>query len=148
MSEMFEKYLEVLVKVSGNNLDARNVNPLIRRYDERLKNLIIEEERNDGKKFRASVCDLDNRLHELIDKNTLILSRQLKFDVYNPYPHDNNGEHSIHVQIHKALLKMKIETEGTYSEEKIAIEAIGTHVAGNVKEGRWPRSALELFREG
>lgn len=146
MSEMSEKYLEVLLKVSGKNLVAGSTNPLIRQFDERLKNLSIEEERSDGKIFRASVCDVDNRLHELIDKNTLILSRQVKFDVYNPYPHNtNNAEHSIHVRLHRALMKLKVETEGSYAEEKITVEATDSHVAGGFKKGRWPRGELELF---
>ena len=140
MPEMFEKYLEVLIQVSGKNLTPEATNPLIRRYDERLKNLVVEEERNDGKIFKASVCDVDARRHELIDKNTLILSRQVKFNVYHPLPHDpNNNEHSIHVRLHKALMEMKVDSGGSYAEEGMRIKTIDSHVAGDFKKGRWPR---------
>ncbi len=140
---MFEKYLEVLIQVSGKNLTPEATNPLIRRYDERLKNLVVEEERNDGKIFKASVCDVDARRHELIDKNTLILSRQVKFNVFHPYPHKDNAEHFIHAQIHKALIEMKVETVGSYAEEQITIKAIDSHVAGDFKRGRWPRDRFD-----
>ncbi|MCK4859735.1 MAG: hypothetical protein KAS87_04145 [Candidatus Omnitrophica bacterium] len=133
-----------MIQVSGKNLTPEATNPLIRRYDERLKNLVVEEERNDGKIFKASVCDVDARRHELIDKNTLILSRQVKFDVYNPFPHDtNNNEHSIHVRIHKALMEMKVEAGGSYADKRMTIEAIDSHVAGDFKKGRWPRDRFD-----
>ena len=146
MSEMFEKYLDILIQVSGKNLDARHTNPLIRQFDERLKNLSFDSAKSDGKIFKASVCDLDNRLHELIDKDTLILSRQLKFNCFNPYPHDgNNGEHSIHVRLHKAVMEITVDSGGSYSDEGMTIKAMDTVVAGDFKKGRWPRGKLGLF---
>lgn len=140
MPELSEKYLEVLLQVSGKNLDARSTNPLIRIYDEKLKNLKIEEVRSDGKIFKASVCDIDNRNHELLNKGTLICSRQIKFNVYNPFPHSaNNLEHFIHVMLHKNLMNIMVEDVGTPNDGAIIIKTIDTHVAGGFKKGRWPR---------
>lgn len=140
MPEMSEKYLQVLLQVSGKNLVAKSTNPLIRMYDEKLKNLKIEEVRSDGKIFRASVCDIDNRNHELLNKDTLICSRQIKFNVYNPFPHDaNNGEHFIHVRLHKKLMGIVVEDAGTPFDGGIIIRTIDTHVAGNSRKNRWPK---------
>lgn len=141
-----EKYLEVLLQVSGKNLEAKAVNPLIRIYDEKLKDLRIVEVRSDGKVFRASICDIDNRSCELINEDTLICSRQLKFNVYNPYPHTaNNGDHLIHVRLHKKLMEITVEDSGTPSDGAINIRTIDTHVAGGFRKNRWPKNKSEAF---
>ena len=140
MAEMSEKYLEVLLQVSGKNLVAEKVNPLICQYDEKLKNLKVEEQRSDGKIFRASVCDIDNRNHELLNKDTLICSRQIKWNIFNPFPHNaNNYEHYIHVMLHKKLMDIKIEDIETRDDRAITIRTIDSHVAGNFRKGRWPK---------
>lgn len=140
MPELSEKYLEVLLQVSGKNLVAKSTNPLIRMYDEKLKNLKIKEVRSDGKIFRASVCDIDNRNHELLNKNTLICSRQIKFNIHNPFPHStNNQEHMIYVCLHRVLMGIKVEDVGTPDNGGITIRTVDSHVAGNSRKGRWPK---------
>lgn len=140
MPELSEKYLEVLVEIKGKNLQAKAVNPLIQIYDERLKSLKIREVRSDGKIFRASVCDIDNRNHELLNKDTLICSRQIKFNIFNPFPHSaNNGDHLIHARLHKKLMEITVEDAGTPIDAGMTIRTTDTHVAGNFRKGRWPK---------
>ena len=138
MPEMSEKYLEVLLQVSGKNLIAEKVNPLICQYDKKLKNLKVEEQRSDGKVFKAAVCNVDNRQHELLDKNNLICSRQIKWNIFDPYPHNaNNSEHFIHVRLHKRLMEITVKIET--SEGEIIVQTTDTHVFGNSRNKRWPR---------
>jgi len=142
MPEMSEKYLEILLQVSGRNLDARVINPLLVQYDDLLQNLKISEQRADGKIFTASVNTVDDRKHELLDKNTLICSRRIKFNIHNPYPHShNNLEHSIHVLLHKAV--MKIEVKLDTSEGEIIVRTIDTHTSGGSRNKRWPMSEVD-----
>jgi len=142
MPEMSEKYLDILVQVKGKNLDARRVNPLLVQYDDLLKNCKISEERSDGKFFTAVVNVVDDRQHELLDKNTLICSRKIKFNIHNPYPRStNNSEHHIYVCLHKALMELAVKRETP--KEKIIVRTLDTHVAGNFKKGRWPVSEAD-----
>jgi len=142
MPEMSEKYLEVLLQVSGKNLIAEKVNPLICQYDEKLKNLKVEEQRSDGKVFKAAVCNVDDRQHELLDKDTLICSRKIKFNIFNPYPHStNNAEHHIYVCLHKALMELAVKRETP--KEKIIVHTLDTHADGDFKKGRWPRDRFD-----
>lgn len=143
MPEMSEKYVDILIKIKGKNLDAKVVNPLIQRFDAELKDLKVKEQRSDGKTFIASVNLIDNRRHELLDKDTLILSRQVKWNIYNPYPHTfDNLEHKIHVCLHQAMMKIEVRKETGHGEE-IVIKAIDSHVPGSMREGRWPRDAFD-----
>jgi len=142
MPEMSEKYLEVLLQVSGKDLDARIVNPLLKEYDDLLKECRIAEERNDGKIFTASVNIIDDRKHELLDKDTLICSRKIKFNIFNPYPHTaNNAEHYIYALIHRALMELAVKHETP--KEKIVIRTIDTSGTGDFKKGRWPMSEVD-----
>lgn len=142
MPELSEKYLDILVQVKGKDLDARRVNPLLREYDNLLKECKISEERSDGKFFKASVNTIDDRKHELLDKNTLICSRKVKFNILNPFPHSqNNAEHKIHVCLHNALMQLAIK-RGTL-EEEIVIHTLDTCGTGGFKKGRWPMSEAD-----
>jgi len=142
MPEMSEKYLEVLLQVKGKDLDSRIVNPLLVQYDDSLKNCKISEQRADGKFFKAAVDHIAERRHELIDENTLILSRKIKFNIFNPSPHSqNNLEHHIYVLLHKALMQLAIK-EGE-SKEKIVIHTLDTNADGGFKKGRWPRDPFD-----
>lgn len=137
MPEMSERYLEVLLQVSGKDLDARIVNPLLQKYDYALKELKVVEERRDGKAFTASVDHIDDRKHELLDKNTLILSRKIKFNIHNPYPHgQDNVEHKIYVSLHKKVMQLAVKHET--DKEKIVIRTVDTNTDGGFKRGRWP----------
>jgi len=137
MPEMSEKYLDVLLEVKGKDLDARSVNPLLHEYDDSLKECKISEQRADGKIFTASVDHIADRQHELLDENTLICSRKIKFNIHNPYPHSqNNLEHYIYVCLHKALMQLAVK-QGE-SEEKIIIHTLDTNADGGFKKGRWP----------
>lgn len=142
MPELSEKYLDILLQIKGKNLDARDVNPLLTEYDNHLENCKISEERSDGKFFTAVVNIIDDRQHELLDKNTLICSRKIKFNIFNPYPHtQNNQEHHIYVLLHRALMQIAVKLET--SEKKIIVRTIDTHSAGDFKKGRWPLSEAE-----
>lgn len=142
MPVMSEKYLDVLLQVKGKDLDARVVNPLLRQYDYSLKECKIVEERANGKAFTASVDHIDERKHELLDKNTLILSRKIKFNIHNPYPHgQDNVEHKIYVLLHRAVMEIAVKHET--SEEKIVIRTVDTNADGGFKRGRWPLSETD-----
>jgi hypothetical protein len=139
---MSEKYLDVLLQVSGKNLDARIVNPLLGEYDSLLKELKVVEERANGKIFKASVNVIDDRKHELLDKNTLICSRKIKFNICNPYPHTmNNQEHYIYVLLHRAIMQLAVKRE-THGE-KIVIRTVDTNADGGFKKGRWPMTEAD-----
>jgi len=142
MPEMSEKYLDVLLQVKGKDLDSRAVNPLLRQYDYLLKELKVVEERVNGRAFTASVNVIDERKHELLDKNTLILSRKVKFNIHNPYPHTmNNQEHYIYVRLHKAVMEIAVKHET--SGEKIVIRTVDTNADGGFKRGRWPMAEAD-----
>lgn len=143
MPELSEKYLEVLLRVSGKNLIPKAINPLIREYDDLLRHVVVEEERKNGKMFRASVCAVDERQHELLDKNTLICSRKIKFNIFDPYPHNaNNSEHHIHVRLHQRLMKIEVIRGTSYCGE-VTIQTTDTHVAGGSRNKRWPRDKFD-----
>ena len=147
MPEMSEKYLEVLLQVSGKKIEPITTNRVIGRYDEKLKNLKIEEQRSDGKIFKASVCVVDERKHELIDKNTLLLSRQIKFNIFDPYPHNaNNSAHYIYVQLHRALMGIIVKEE-TSDYGEIVIRTIDSSQRGDYKKGKWPRDQRDRLNE-
>jgi len=142
MPETSEKYLDILVQVNGGNLDARVVNPLLRQYDDLLKECKISEERSDGKIFTASVNSVDDRQHELLDENTLFCSRKIKFNIHNPYPHStNNAEHHIYVCLHKALMELAVKRETP--KEKIIVRTLDTHTSGGSRNKRWPMSEVD-----
>ena len=142
MPEMSEKYVDVLLQVSGKNLDAKIINPLLIQYDDLLKDCKISEERSDGKIFKASVNVVDDRQHELLDKNTLILSRKVKFNIHNPLPHSmNNAEHYIYVKLHRALMEITVKLDTP--EGEIVVRTRDTHVFGNSRNKRWPMSEVD-----
>jgi hypothetical protein len=137
-TEMSEQYVFILLRVTGKNLDAREVNPLLKHYNELLRQCKIEEQRADGKKFMVWVDNIDEFQHEILDKNTLICSRQIKFEIRDPFPHSsNNYGHDTHVRIHEALMKIRVENEKTYSQ-RIIIETVETRFPYDFKKGRWP----------
>ena len=139
MPEMSEKYLEVLLQVSGKNLDAKVINPLLMQYDDLLKNCKISEQRSDGKTFTARVDHIDDRQHELLDKNTLICSRKIKWNIHDPYPHShNNHAHFIHVLLHKRLMEIKVESQSPHCGE-VMVQTVDTHTPGGSRSKRWPR---------
>lgn len=133
MTGMSEQYVFILLRVTGKNLDAREVNPLLNKYNQLVENCRIEEQRTDGKIFKVWVDHIDEFQHELLDRNTLICSRQVKLEIRDPLPHTaNNPQHSTQVKIHEALMKIKVETE------KIFIETTETRFPNDFKKGRWP----------
>jgi hypothetical protein len=133
MPEMLEQYVFVCLRVTGKKLDAREVNPLLEKYNKLLEEVRIEERRNDGKKFMVWASNIDEFQHELIDRNTLICSRQIKFEIRDPLPRSaNNAAHHTQVKINEALMKIKVETG------RIAIETTETRFPNDFKKGRWP----------
>jgi len=147
MPELSEKYLEVLIQVKGKNLRPASTNVVIDHYDEELKNLKISEERSDGKLFKASVNVVDERKHELVDKNTLLLSRQIKFNVFNPSPRNaNNGAHYIYVKLHQALMSIVIK-EVTPDCDEIVIRTIDSSQSGDYKKRKWPQDRRDKLAE-
>lgn len=146
-TELSDMYMFVCLRVKGRNLDARTVNPLLVEYNTLLREMKIEEKRDDGKIFKARVQSLDEYQHEILDKDTLLCSRQIRWNVidpiYNPYSPSSprpNSAHNIHARLHEAVMKIRVQ-EGKYSK-KIVIETVNTHVPGNTRTGRWPEEPL------
>ena len=140
-------YMFVCLRVKGRKLDARTVNPLLVEYNKLLRETKIEEKRDDGKTFKAGVQSIDEYQHEVLDKDTLLCSRQIrwnvidpKYDPYSPSSPRPNSAHNIHARLHEAVMKIRVQ-EGKYSK-KIVIETVGTHIPGNTRTGRWPRENL------
>lgn len=143
MEEMADLYIHVLLRATGKNLKAEVVNRVIHEYNEKLRNLRVEEERRDGKIFKFWVSDVDEYKHELLSKDVLICSRKVKVEIRDPLPHGfNNYAHSIQVRIHKALMELKVES-WQKGDESIVVETIGTHISGNDRTGRWPRDPFD-----
>ena len=138
MPQMSDLYIFVLLRVTGKNLKAEETNTIIDYHTSRLRELKIVEERKDGKIFKAWVTNIDEFNHELLDKNTLICSRRVRFEIRDPLPHPDNNDHSVRVKIHKALTDLRIH-HNPDSIGEIIIETVSTHVPGNMKEGRWPK---------
>ena len=140
MEEMADLYIHVLLRATGKNLEAKAVNRVIHEYNEKLKELRIEEQREDGKIFKFWVSDVDEYRHELLSKDVLICSRKVKLEIRDPLPHGfNNYAHSIQVRIHKALMAIKVESSQAEKENgNIVVETTGTHISGNNRTGRWP----------
>jgi len=143
--EMSELYIYVLLKArtTGKILKPEIVNRSLTQYNEKLKNLRVEEERRDGKTFKFWVSEIDEFRHESLNEKTLICSRKVKVEIRDPLPHTfNNYSHFIGVRIHRAL--MGIEVENFQAEkEKITIETIETYIEGCDRTGRWPRDPFD-----
>lgn len=143
MPEMSDLYIFVCLRVTGKNLEAETTNRVIDQYNERLRECKIEEQREDGKVFKAWVSNIDEFNHELISKDVLICSRRVRFEVRDPFFQDyDNRLNSIQAKIHKALMALKARSGVPYTEE-IVIETMATHITGNMREGRWPRDQFD-----
>lgn len=142
MNQMSELYINICLKVSGKNLEAKKVNPIIDYHTSCLKELKIAEQKENGKFFKAWVVGCDEFNHELLDKNTLICSRRIRFEIRDPYPHGDNHMNFVHAKVHKGLMDLRIH-HAPDSRDEILIETINTHIAGNSRSGRWPRSELD-----
>ena len=139
-----EQYIEVCLKVTGRNLDAKFVNPIIRRYNSILSECLIEEEEN-GKIFKAWVADVSDFKHELLDKNVLVCSRQVKFEIRDSFIQGGDRTHQAQVKLHDVLMGIKIDDNPSCSGN-IIIETTNTHISGNMREGRWPRDQFDGVR--
>lgn len=142
MPELSELYMFVCMRVRGKNLDAREVNPLLREYNTLLRQLKVEEQRNDGKIFKAWVQEIDEFEHQILDKETLLCSIQVRWNIFDPLPHGaNNYAHSICVKLHEALMAIVVDN-GKTNSKKIVIKTMDTHIPGNTRTGRWPREKI------
>ena len=54
----------------------------------------------------------------------------------------NNYNHLIGVQIHKALMGLRVE-HFQAERESITVETIETHISGNERTGRWPMTDVD-----
>lgn len=142
MPEMSDFYINICLRISGNNLEAKKTNSVIDDYNTQLENLKIEEVREDGKKFKCWVVGVDEFRHELLSKDVLICSRRVRFEVRSPYPHPDNHMNGIQAKIHKYLMDLRIHHEPNTRDE-IIIQTTGTHIAGNTRTGRWPRDRFD-----
>jgi hypothetical protein len=143
MNEMSDFYIHVLLRATGKNLKAEVVNRVISEYNEKLRNLRVEEERKDGKIFKFWVQDVDDYKHELLSEDMLICSRKIKFEVRDPLPHSfNNYSHFVRARIHKALKELRVESFQS-NKESIVVETIETYAEGCDRTGRWPRDPFD-----
>lgn len=145
-------YMSIALRVEGKNLDPRATNPLLVRYNELLRKTKIEERRADGKTIKAWIQNIDNYQHELVDKDTLLCSRRIRWTILNPIssPYSRsqpqaNYLHALHVKLHQALMKISVEGGKGYYK-KIVIQTVNTHVPGDTRTGRWPEEKENLFR--
>lgn len=137
MSTMSDFYINICLRVTGKNLLSEKANPLIGQYNDWLKELRVEEQREDGKIFKFWAINVDEYKHELLSKDVLICSRRVRFEVRDPLPHGDNRANFIQAKIHKKLMELKVESD------EIVIETIGTHITGNSRTGRWPKDELD-----
>lgn len=143
MPVMSDLYINICLRVSGKNLEAESTNPVIEQYNSRLKELKIEEQREDGKVFKFWVVGIDEYKHEILSKDIVICSRRVRFEIRDPLPHHmDNRQNFIQARIHKALMGIKAKSEVPYDKE-IVIETMGTHISGNTRSGRWPREVFD-----
>jgi hypothetical protein len=143
MEEMSDLYIHVLLRATGKNLKAEVVNKVINEYNKKLKNLRVEEQREDGKTFKFWASEIDDYKHELLSEDMLICSRKVKVEIRNPQPHThNNYSHFIGVRIHEALMKLKVESFQS-DRESIVVETTGTYIEGCDRTGRWPRDPFD-----
>lgn len=141
--EMSDLYIFVCLRVTGKSLEAKATNRVIEQYNSRLRELKIKEQRADGKVFKAWVSDVDEFRHELLNRNMLLCSRKVRFEIRDPLPHShNNHMHFIQVKIHKALMGLTVKNGTPYNED-ILIETTGTHILGNTRTGRWPSDVFD-----
>lgn len=141
---VFELYMDVLFRVRGKNLDARNidcvsrVNPFLREFREKLKDIKI-----DKPGIQAHVESVDDFLFDLVDTTTLLCSQKLKWlfvERRDPINHEANKDHNANLLIVEVLRDISLE-HGKYSTKLIA-EIMDFHFTGNVKRGRWPRDRI------
>lgn len=138
MNEMSDLYIYVLLRATGKKLEPKAVNRVIDEYNEKLKNLRVEERREDGKIFKFWAIEIDEFKHELLSKDVLICSRKVKFEVRDPAPHThNNYAHFVRAKIHKALKELRVESFQK-EDESIVVETIETYAEGCDRTGRWP----------
>lgn len=138
MPEMLDLYINVCLKVTGRDLEAETANPIINQYNRKLRDCRLEEKRDDGKFFKCWVVDIDDFKHELLAKDVLICSRRVRFEIRDPYPHEDNRMNYVQAKVHKLLMGLKVGDSG-----KIVAETMGTNISGNTRTGRWPRSPFD-----
>lgn len=136
MADLSEQYISLRAECRGKKeLDANEVNPLLREFRRKLEQFKIDETRSDGKQCKIWTQDVDEFNSELLnDGKTLLFSHKIKLNIFDPHPHShNNYAHSIQVKIAKGLGKIKLENE------KIIIVTTGIRFAGDGGgDGRWP----------
>lgn len=120
----------ICFEVRGNNLDSRQVNPLLRKFRKQLEDYRLEE---DG--MKAWPVRVDEFNSELINDTWLLCSHNIRWSISNPtgFSYDR-----IQVRMLRDMLKQKLVDK----EISISIQMRNAFYNGCQREGRWPRESL------
>ncbi|MCK4814785.1 hypothetical protein KA005_03370, partial [bacterium] len=120
----------VCFEVRGNNLDSRQVNPLLRKFRTQLKDYRLEE---DG--MKAWPVRVDEFASELVHPSWLLCSQQILWNIYNPvgFSYDR-----IQARMLNDVLKQRLEDK----EISVSIQMRNAFYNGSLRQGRWPRESL------
>ena len=95
MEERSEMYIvvrgEVRNKKGRKELDAREVNPMLKEHRQLLNDFKIEETKSDGGMFKVWASDVDEFNYEMLDEKTLLFSHKLKLEIFDTLPHGFNN---------------------------------------------------------
>jgi len=139
MASSHQTHFSVCYHVRGTNLNPDRVNPLLRRFNQLLKDFKIEDEYH-----KVSVLTVDDSIFEQVDSSWIKCSTVVRVNVTDFNRQDSMWglPHSYSAEIHRKLREFTL-TDGKYSK-RIDIEVKDT------KEGQpgvknfaiWPK---ELF---
>lgn len=144
-TQLSETYILVRSEVRGKRrLDPETVNPLLRKYRQKLEEFKIEEQKSDGGRSKIWVQLVEDFKSEILNEGkTLLFSHQLKINIFDSLPHgSNNYAHSLQVKLVKGLGKIELDNGLTYSQ-KIVVVTTGIKFSGGGRSpGRWPGERL------
>ncbi len=127
----YEFIMNVCFEVREENLDSRQVNPLLRKFREQLENYKFKE--GEIKIWIGRVTEFES---ELINTNWLVCSQQILWRGYSPRGFSCEG-------IKPRLLRDMLTQELKDEETSITIRMTNALYEGSQKQGRWPRDRFD-----
>jgi len=134
LNKSFELFMQVAFEVRGKNLDSRQVNPLLEKFREQLKDYRLEE---DG--IKAWPKRVDEFEWELVGTDLLICSQNILWNIYSPRGISGGR---IQIRLLRDMRKMKLEKkedEEDSENEGISIYTTQAVFQGSQRCGRWPK---------
>ena len=146
MPMMSDLYINLLCKITGNDLKAENTNSVIRFQKEKLKELRHEEQHEDGI-FKFWIQNIDEFNYDFVTKDELIFSRRIKFEIRDALYQQDGRQHHVQSKIHKALMGIRID-HLVNTKGEIRIETLTTHIEGNSRSSayKWPLDNIDKMR--